>query len=421
MCAENTQDVLTGDLVFQGNPPFNVIQSFVNNKDKGVITLNIRRWDREYVNGWKSPYKLTILERESSQKVAELEVPANRSAELKINVRINRDVPTTKPLRGKIPMNFFQTSGAKFRDGGGDSVPQNRSGDSVPQNRGGDPEDYRSCYEGVLGNTHRINTLLQHNFKYKCLNDKQANREIKLSGWPDLIEAYDSVRSTSYKADLLRYYLLYKYGGIYTDDKSLFRYPLDSDVFGKVFNDPGCDGALIVVESCLNPEIAFLASKKGSRLIKGVLELAISNINKRFYAESPFEITGNKCFQEVLKRCARPLVPHSESNDNWECHWYDCMGEKYYFFPRKFHHETLLVQGDLKWIQFIVPWSQTSKWTDPNYYVNLNFRRLVYKDRNDEYPQTYSVRKILFPSCQFAYAFIALVTIFLIFVIRTII
>lgn len=359
--------IKTADVVITGLPPHSVAQAFVDEEDDRRMTLHIRRWDRKYIDGWSTPYSLTIRDRNDKNVILANNVAVPPSAKVSVTVPVscNREIPLTKKFAGKIPMNFFQTTGHKITG--------------------------RSDYSGVINNLHRINKMLQCNFNYRCLNDDEARDEIRLSGNERLVKAYNDLVSPTYRADLLRYYLLYKYGGIYMDDKSMLRYPLDTNIFAEILNREDCDGFLVVVKSCLNPEIAFMASRPGSRVILEVLNRAIGNVENRFYAESPFEITGNKCFQRVLEKSSTDL------GDNW----YNCHGEKLFFFERKLHHETLSLNNDIHWIQFVVPWIETTKWRDPKYYVNLNFRRQVYVDGNDKWPEVYGARKFFFSSWQF--------------------
>ncbi len=362
----------TADLLYTGLPSHSVIQSFIDEHDDTKLELHIRRWDRDYLSGWEGSYNLSMKDKDGNLIADNVFVPESTKANIIIKgVQCLRKPPVTKKFEGNIPMNFFQTSAHKFTD--------------------------KPNYSGIINNLHEINRLLQWNFDYKCLSDKEAISEIESSGDQKLVKAYHALISHSFKADVLRYYLLYKYGGIYMDDKALLRYPLDTNIFADILEYS--DMVLIGTKSCLMPEIAFLATRPGSKILHEVLQRVITNIENRFYGDSPFEITGNKCFQHVLEEKSR----HVEGN------WYKCFGERLYFFERKLHQETLFVNGDIHWLQFVVPWTQTSKWGDPNYYVNLHYKRKIYTDGNDLCPEKYEIRRFCFPSEQLVVVLFSLI------------
>src|SRR6185437_814088 len=221
----------TSNVVFHGLPAHSVIQNFIDPEDKKKVRIHIRRWDREFVKGWKTPYTLTAKNREG-REIGKVEIPAAMNPSKIVDVTFDEDVGQLEKMNGNIPMNFFQTSGHKFSE--------------------------KVDYTSVINNLHEINNMLQYNFNYRCLNDQEALNEIESSKDEKLIKAYNDLRSPSYKADLLRYFLLWKYGGVYCDDKSLIRHPLDTDVWREIMNNSDCDGIVIATKESFIPEIAFL-------------------------------------------------------------------------------------------------------------------------------------------------------------------
>ena len=63
----------------------------------------------------------------------------------------------------------------------------------------------------------RVTIKLNPDFKIKYYSDKGSREFIKNNYSKDIINAYDSLIPGAYKADLFRYCVLYKYGGIYSD------------------------------------------------------------------------------------------------------------------------------------------------------------------------------------------------------------
>ncbi len=68
------------------------------------------------------------------------------------------------------------------------------------------------------------------NYKYILLDDEDAVIFLKEYYNPIVLNAFNSLKIGAHKADLLRYCLLYVYGGVYLDIKTLLQKPLD-DIF----------------------------------------------------------------------------------------------------------------------------------------------------------------------------------------------
>lgn len=114
--------------------------------------------------------------------------------------------------------------------------------------------------------------------------------------WPSIIDIYDSLEPTAYQADLWRYLVLYKYGGVYMDVGMQPLRPLrkmlkDSDDFVSVEDDG---------QGILNSFIATRAKDK-------VLGMAIINVAESVYNHdygvNALDITGpltlKRAFNEV--------------------------------------------------------------------------------------------------------------------------
>jgi mannosyltransferase OCH1-like enzyme len=64
-------------------------------------------------------------------------------------------------------------------------------------------------------------------YKYFLLDDNDAIKFLKEEYGQLLVDTYNSIKGGAHKADLLRYCLLYRYGGIYIDIKMQFTKPLN--------------------------------------------------------------------------------------------------------------------------------------------------------------------------------------------------
>ena len=142
-----------------------------------------------------------------------------------------------------------------------------------------------------------IQTIINNNkdFNYKLLTN---NKIIKLiendEEFPLLLKAYNKLKPYAYKSDLIRYYILYKYGGIYIDIDFV-----SINEIKELYNDYD----LVVCKDIDANGISngFISSKKGNLFFKFVVEQLIDNLfNNNLNYESDLEITGplffGKCF-----------------------------------------------------------------------------------------------------------------------------
>jgi len=134
-----------------------------------------------------------------------------------------------------------------------------------------------------------INMIIQNNpkFKYYLFDDNNCREFIQKNYNSSVLDAFDTLIPGAYKADLWRYCVLYKEGGIYLDIKyrpinnfnlinltEKEHWVLDADGDG-IYN------ALIVV-------------KPGNNVIKRAIDQVVENVQKRYYGNSQLEPTGPK-------------------------------------------------------------------------------------------------------------------------------
>ena len=97
-------------------------------------------------------------------------------------------------------------------------------------------------------------------YEYRLLDDKDAIRFLKEEYGQLLVDTFNSIKGGAHRADLLRYCLLYRYGGVYVDIKMEFIKPLN-EIFTQdnVLYIPkstlefgGCYQGLIATPPCNN-------------------------------------------------------------------------------------------------------------------------------------------------------------------------
>lgn len=127
--------------------------------------------------------------------------------------------------------------------------------------------------------------LLNPGFKYYLFDDKDCRQFIKHNFDATVLYAYDHLIPGAYKADLWRYCILYKYGGIYLDIKYIphnnFKFinflkkehwVLDANKVG-IYN-------------------AFMVCKAGNEILLKAINQIVENVKNKFYGSSWLEPTG---------------------------------------------------------------------------------------------------------------------------------
>ena len=103
----------------------------------------------------------------------------------------------------------------------------------------------------------------------------------------DVRDAYKKIIPGAFKADLMRYCILYEKGGIYLDAKMrpINGFKLmevtDKEYFVRDFNNTGggiCNG--------------FMVCKKGNTKMLNAINQIVKNVNEKYYGESSLEPTG---------------------------------------------------------------------------------------------------------------------------------
>jgi mannosyltransferase OCH1-like enzyme len=146
-----------------------------------------------------------------------------------------------------------------------------------------------------------INTIKNNNpkFHYYLFDDTDCRNFIKNNYSNEILNAFNLLIPGAYKADLWRYCILYKFGGIYLDIKykpsNQFKFinltekehwVLDADNNG-IYN-------------------ALIVAKPGNPILKKAIENVVENVKNRFYGGSCLDPTGpgmlSKFFSSQEKR-----------------------------------------------------------------------------------------------------------------------
>ena len=138
-------------------------------------------------------------------------------------------------------------------------------------------------------------------------NDNECYDLIKTMG-TNVLKAYDSLIPNAYKADLWRYCVLYKYGGIYGDLTQKFL--LEYDV-----NMSNVDMVLVRDINDYAIQISFIATKPNNIFLKYVIDNISNDILAKKKGKSSLDVTGPIAFcRYFLKFFKINKIPEGVNN-----------------------------------------------------------------------------------------------------------
>ncbi len=153
--------------------------------------------------------------------------------------------------------------------------------------------------------------ILNPRFHYHLFDDNDCREFIQNNFDTSVLRAFDSLIPGAYKADLWRYCILYKTGGIYLDIKyrplNNFRFitmtekehwVLDADNFG-IYN-------------------ALMVCKPGNEILLKAINKIVENVQNKYYGHSALEPTGPLMLSSFFSSNDKQNfdMQHSEVFDN---------------------------------------------------------------------------------------------------------
>lgn len=145
------------------------------------------------------------------------------------------------------------------------------------------------------------NEMIDNNPGYEMFffSDDDCEEFIREEFGPYYLTLYKRLRPLAYKADLWRYLILLKYGGIYGDFSQVMIVKYDQIIkdVDRVF----CTDQPWSVYALHN---AFMASKADDIVVNRAVEMTIKNIEDKNYGCDPLDITGpmvlGKAYNSIL-------------------------------------------------------------------------------------------------------------------------
>jgi mannosyltransferase OCH1-like enzyme len=150
---------------------------------------------------------------------------------------------------------------------------------------------------------------LNPEFNYYLFDDNDCRLFLQSNYDKDVLDAYDNLIPGAYKADLWRYCVLYKFGGVYLDIKYI---PIDNFKLLDLINEehfcndlPNPKRAGPYKQGIYN---AFMVCKPGNQILKHCINKCVENCQNKFYGNSALEITGPTMMVQFfdnneLKKC----------------------------------------------------------------------------------------------------------------------
>ena len=140
-----------------------------------------------------------------------------------------------------------------------------------------------------------MSTIKNNNpkFNYELFDDNDCREFIKNNYSSEVLNAFDTLIPGAFKADLWRYCILYKRGGIYLDIKynsvNQFKFInlTESEHWVLDADDDGIYNALMVV-------------KAGNDILRKAIDLIVENVKNNYYGSSCLEPTGPKLLSKFF-------------------------------------------------------------------------------------------------------------------------
>ena len=135
-----------------------------------------------------------------------------------------------------------------------------------------------------------VNKLKEQNpeFEYHFYNDDDCRNYIKDNFNRDVLHAFDKLKPGAFKADLWRYCILYKKGGIYLDIK----YQCENNFKLIQLTDKEYFVKDIPIYTRQGIYNALLVCKPGNNVLLNCINKIVENVKNKYYGNNPLEVTG---------------------------------------------------------------------------------------------------------------------------------
>lgn len=161
-----------------------------------------------------------------------------------------------------------------------------------PKSYGQLPTSTMALHQQILSNNPQLSMVY--------FSDLDALNFIRSRFEADVCNAFMRLKPGAYKADLLRYCLMYEFGGVYSDLTQALLVPLDELIdFEK--------DELVTAADRVHPgcgiqgiQIAFMAAVPRLPVFRTAINMIVKNVSAKRYGCSPLSVTGPVMFKRAL-------------------------------------------------------------------------------------------------------------------------
>lgn len=158
---------------------------------------------------------------------------------------------------------------------------------------------------------HEFKKIERQGFKVEYYNDERAERFLRDIFHPDVVEAFRVLKAGAFKADLLRFCLLYYFGGVYGDLKQKLLVPLRQFLSPITLVEDWVEDSLTAVQ------ISFMSFPRRNILCERQIRRVVKNVRSRFYGAHALSVTGPICFGMVLaEETGKKMTFHLRNTPN---------------------------------------------------------------------------------------------------------
>lgn len=241
---------------------FNLIIYYINHNKIKII---IRKFNNNHYNGWNNQLIIKLYNIDDNEKFELLIVGSSKKDSKILNIKTKINIQKKNIIDLKIPKKIYQT----YKN-----------------------NDYHNIYH-----YNAVQSLLEFNpdFEYYFYNDKDCRKFIKENFSEDILNTYDFIYPCAYKADFFRYLIIYKYGGIYIDNKYIVK-----NSFYSIINKEDLNVLCLDVDNeCLMNSL--IISLPSSEKINSIIHRIVENVKNNFYGKCPLHPTGPRLFFEFMR------------------------------------------------------------------------------------------------------------------------
>ena len=143
--------------------------------------------------------------------------------------------------------------------------------------------------------------ILYPDCRYQFYGDIRARQFLETSFDKRFVAAYQKLVPLAYRADFIRYCLVYYFGGWYADItlKPCYRYKVPDKIDFLYFYDQG-DGLMVGGRSPMDCANGLFFARKGHPVLASVIASVLNNCEKEFYGLSSLSPTGPTLFGQTI-------------------------------------------------------------------------------------------------------------------------